>query len=153
MVVMKIVSYLSDQQYHNKKVWRQLLPRPHGSLAPFSSFLSLTTLLVFLHIEAPVCMKRCHLIDQIYAYLISAIRSTSDYSTLQPSSRSQAVHRPGKTLCDPFKSLHNAAFVNAMHKNADRWSDDGFFWTNFYTAYQYQTLHNVLCLKNNFDYY
>ena len=54
MVVMKIVSYLSDQQYRNKKGWRQQQPQPHGGVAPFSSFLYLTRLLLFLHIEAPV---------------------------------------------------------------------------------------------------
>ena len=48
MVIMTIVSYLSDEQYQSIKGLGQ---QPHGSVAPFSSFLSLTR---FLHIEAPV---------------------------------------------------------------------------------------------------
>ena len=53
MVVMTIVSYLCDQQYQDNKGYCQL-PQSHGIFAPFSSFLSLTRLLLFLHIEAPV---------------------------------------------------------------------------------------------------
>lgn len=67
-------------------------------------------------------METCHLIDQIYTYLMSdvaitAIISAGDYNIFQQSSRSQAPHGPEKTLCDPFKSLHihNANFVKVMH--------------------------------------
>ena len=46
--------YLSAQQYQRKKGSCQLLPQPHGCVAPFSSFLSLTRVLLFPDIEAPV---------------------------------------------------------------------------------------------------
>lgn len=43
--------FLFVLQYQSKIGWGQ---RPHGGSAPFSSFLSLTRLSLFLHIEAPV---------------------------------------------------------------------------------------------------
>ena len=86
MMVMTIDSYLSDHQYQDKKGSCQL-PGLHGRGAPFSSSLSLTRLLLFLHNEAPVYMTRCQLVDQIYTYLIpvvtAIIKSASDYNILQ----------------------------------------------------------------------
>ena len=107
IMVMTIISYLSDQQYLDKKGWRQLLPRPHDTIAPFSSFLSLTRLLLFLHIEAPVHEEMSLITDQIYIYLIPVVTATisaGDYSMLRQWSSSQVIYHPGKTLCDPFKA-------------------------------------------------
>ena len=45
--------------------------------------------------------------------------SPRNNDSLQASSRSKAVHLPGKTLCNPLKDLRDAGFVDAMHQNTD----------------------------------
>ena len=54
-------------------------------------------------------------VDQIHTYLRSGVTaidtSAVDYNMLRQSSRSQATQKPGKTLCDLFKTLHNASLL------------------------------------------
>ena len=85
------------------------------------------------------------MVDKLYTHLFSEVPSiipTSNNDLFQASSRSKTVHPPGKTLCNPFKDLRNAGFVDAMHENTD---DETMMDPPGQTlaTYRFQALHNV----------
>ena len=90
-------------------------------------------------------INRSRMVDKIYTHLFSDVPSiiySTRHNDLLQSSRSKAEHPPGKTLCNPFKDLRNAGFVDAMHQNTgDKTMMDPPGQT--LAAYQFQALHNV----------